>query len=238
MKKKIIKFRPKNKKFEYLDGYPTKSLLNIPDWYKETSNRIDKNNKSMWLNGGTNLTIKSCIPFLDAITCGYMITLPFDIYVEKNPKNGYKIHWEIDMPNFIDHHSKIQFSNLNVPKEFEEDAYKFNQPYIVETPPGYSSLITHPLNRIDLPFYTLSGVVDSDLFTKLPINLPFFLKKDFQGIIEKNTPIAQVIPFKREKWTHQKNKYSEEQSLFAMDELKSTIFGSYKKRFWSKKEYE
>jgi hypothetical protein len=32
------------------------------------------------------------------------------------------------------------------------------------------------------------------------INFPFFLKKDFNGIIKAGTPIIQAIPFKRETW--------------------------------------
>jgi hypothetical protein len=32
-------------------------------------------------------------------------------------------------------------------------------------------------------------------------NIPFFIKEGFSGVIPKGTPIAQVIPFKRESWT-------------------------------------
>src|SRR5215472_2332366 len=41
-----------------------------------------------------------------------------------------------------------------------------------ETPPGYSLLCTHPINRTDLPFRTVTGLVDCDTFYDTPLNFP------------------------------------------------------------------
>ena len=41
---------------------------------------------------------------------------------------------------------------------------KFNNFWTIEAPAGYSLLFTHPVNRPDLPFTTLTGLVDSDLY--------------------------------------------------------------------------
>ena len=71
-------------------------------------------------------------------------------------------------------------------------------PVTILTPNKYSLLITHPLNRTDLPFLVSSGFVDSDK-TQLSFGkLPFFLKEDFEGIIKAGTPYAQLIPIRRE----------------------------------------
>jgi hypothetical protein len=53
--------------------------------------------------------------------------------------------------------------------------------------------------RDDLPFYSLPSIVDTDRHPA-PVNFPFFLRKDFTGILESGTPIMQIIPFKREEW--------------------------------------
>ena len=49
----------------------------------------------------------------------------------------------------------------------------------------------------DLPFSTFSGIVDTDKHP-MCISFPFLIRKDFNGILKKGTPIAQCIPIKRE----------------------------------------
>jgi len=85
-------------------------------------------------------------------------------------------------------------------------------------------------------FTILEGIVDTDQYHK-PVNFPFVFKnKDFNGLIPAGTPIAQVIPFKRDSWNMEivdnsleiKNIESKMNSLF---------LNKYKKFFWSSKEY-
>ena len=64
---------------------------------------------------------------------------------------------------------------------------------------GYSVLITHPFNRDDLPFRTLTGLVDVDLYKSNTIQFPaVWIDESFTGILKKGTPIAQCIPIKRD----------------------------------------
>jgi hypothetical protein len=126
---------------------------------------------------------------------------------------------------------------MTPPIGYERNPYKFENKWVMETPPGYSCLITHPLNRFDLPFFTMSGIVDTDQYNFLPVNLPFFLKEGFEGIIPKGTPIAQVIPFKREPW-HSEKEDLNPLTKYQINNLKSVVQRSYKNRFWSKKTYE
>ena len=44
-------------------------------------------------------------------------------------------------------------------------------------------MITHPHNRHDLPFTTLSGIIDSDDWNA-PVFTAFFLKRNFMGTIK------------------------------------------------------
>ena len=61
----------------------------------------------------------------------------------------------------------------------------------------------------------------------------------FEGIIPKGTPIAQVIPFKRQEWSI---KYGSEKEFKEMLKQKSKLFSKffdkYKSMFWDKKHYK
>jgi hypothetical protein len=69
-------------------------------------------------------------------------------------------------------------------------------------PAGYSLLITHPFNRHDLPFVTLTGLVDADSYIDNFINFPAYWRDTaFSGVLPKGTPVAQCVPVKRDSWT-------------------------------------
>jgi hypothetical protein len=60
-------------------------------------------------------------------------------------------------------------------------------------------LFTHPLNRLDLPFRTLSGVVSSDQWTAGFVHFPaVWTDESFEGVLEAGTPVAQAFPVPRE----------------------------------------
>ena len=89
-------------------------------------------------------------------------------------------------------------------------------------------------------YYELaSGVVDTDTYDKI-IQFPYFIRKRFteqqaQIYIEKDTPMVQVIPFKRESWTSwvgKDNKFGKSDAGFGL------VIDMYKKIFWKKKKYE
>ena len=51
-------------------------------------------------------------------------------------------------------------------------AIKFNSFWTIELEPGWSLFATHPVNRDDLPFRLISGLVDADRFHDGGINFP------------------------------------------------------------------
>jgi hypothetical protein len=106
----------------------------------------------------------------------------------------------------------------------------------VITPSGYSLWITHPSQRYDLPFTTVTGFVDTDKFPNR-LFLPFFLKDNFEGLIPEGTPIAQIIPIKREVWESEKSDYDPNSDYIHRNMMTLNLFRTYKNKFWSKKEY-
>ena len=56
----------------------------IPEWFKELPVSVDYLGRE---KGYLSLTIKACMPFLDAIKTGYILKSPVDIYFNHNFKN-------------------------------------------------------------------------------------------------------------------------------------------------------
>lgn len=230
---KKIKFSPA---FDFIDHVdinpPFSAKKNIPNWYKNMQNFIDKNHKDWISLNGFNLTAKKCIPIFDSISIGYVITLPCDVTFVKY--NNDTIGWfHLLEKEIIQTHSYEQIEGFPIPENYGKDVFKFVGFWNIETPKGYSLLYTHPFYRFDLPFITLTGLVDSDKYSQ-KINLPFFLKKNFVGTIKKDTPIAQIIPIKRNNWISVKQKYKKS---FNFENISLKNIDSYKKRFWQKKQY-
>lgn len=106
----------------------------------------------------------------------------------------------------------------------------------IKLPKGYSAVVTHPFNRYDLPFVTLSGLIDSDEFFPHG-NMPFFIKDGFEGVIPKGTPFAQVLPVKREQWI---GVYDPALMVDVHDQthLVKENEAWYKKFAWKRKDYD
>jgi MinD superfamily P-loop ATPase len=133
-------------------------------------------------------------------------------------------------------HPKQQLTE-SMAKKAKENAGKFHNKWLIRTPPGYSCLFVHPLNRVDDRFEILSGVVETDTYINT-VNFPFILKKrDNQFLFKRGEPMVQVIPFKRESW---KMSIKEDNLTRAQAELSvmGRFIHSYKKLFWSKKSWK
>lgn len=236
-----IKFTPGTSQAEKYFEPPQSAVKSVPDWFKSMPLHMNgEKDYGMTANGQgpSNLTLKGCSPFLDALMAGYIITTQFDIEVRKWPDGSISFNWATDTPGYLSTQAPDQTVGLPVPMGAFPGAYKWNPQWQIETPPGYSVMFTHPLNRDELPFRVMSGVVDTDTYT-LPVQFPFRML-EFNGdilIIKKGTPIVQVFPFKREDWNSSVEKFSQEVLDKKNFTLYSKIIRSYKTQFWKKKTY-
>ena len=213
---------------------PKPAIKEVPDWYKNTPEYIGNQGKKITEAGSTPHTIKKCIPVFDAITAGYILYTQVDIQITQ--KNGLPYYfWPSQNP--ISFHP-IEQAPLH-PTKNEAPYPKWNNPYAIITPPGYSTLFLPPIHNPNKIFTILEGVVDTDIY-KAPVNFPFVLNDvKWEGIIEAGTPMAQVIPIKRDSWKYEIGSNNEriEQEMIT-NKLKTMFFNSYKKQFWSRKEYK
>ena len=219
---KFIPFTPNDDDLKYVEiPKPAKNF--IPDWWKEEELSVNNQNDLF-----DNLSFKACVPFLDSLTSGYMVYTSQDILVKIENEKPF-MFWQTSPTPVIVRERK---ENLPVPIGHDETHFAWNLHYGFEIPKGYSLLITHPLNRFDLPFTSVSGIVDDSV--QWAGRFTFWLKKDFQGVIPKGTPIAQIIPFKRDSWKSERADYLIEYAKIKAHE-KSTIFSGYYKKFIHKK---
>jgi hypothetical protein len=220
-----------------VEVYPniiTPAKDHIPDWYKKVTKW--KNNEIFNLETGFEGTVKRCVPFLEPFLTGYMIVLPHDLYVKNNDGKPYLTWREGGVKFPPSWREEVSEPNL-VPAGHYPLEYTWHTSVANTVPIGYSLLLTHPLNRHDLPFTTLSGIVDGGFVMSPEGNIPFYIKNGFEGIIHQGTPIAQLIPFRQENWTSkQKNGLVKESEKY-LKMSAALIAGWYKKTFWQKKEY-
>jgi hypothetical protein len=207
----------------------------IPQMYKEAKPiNLNKVSASEILQNPPK-SVKMCYPFLDAYTAGYIQETWCDIHFEiKNGEIYYAYPSEIDIVSS----RESAFSQNNYGGTgFHPVEFLWRRYWIPKVPRGYSVLITHPLSRFDLPFYTLSGVVDSDNFYHSPTGqIPFYLKDDFSGVIPCGTPMYQIIPIKRDTWKSKTVEFSEEVKNRSQL-LKQSFFSNYKNKFRQNKKY-
>jgi hypothetical protein len=207
----------------------------IPKWYKDIPPFHSKTPHFDNNFGNNNSTMKQCMPFFDSFNMGYIMVTPCDIVVEKNHIGDNVKVSANNMFDIIGERGPSKKHSMPIPDTFYDFEWTWQTHFEAQTPKGYSCLYTHPLNRPDLPWYTLSGVMDTDHWW-ITGNHPFFIKKGFEGIIPMGTPMMQVIPFKREDWKQTKPR--------SMDPMEHDIIQSkvrrhssmgYKKEMWTRK---
>src|ERR1700734_825465 len=185
--------------YETLIPQPVPAVTGLPDWYKA----MPQKSFSPIARQDT-FTLKKCPPFIDAMIYGFLIPLAVDLKVQDG-----EFSWDFDVPEgFVSEYSRspIDFhdpSQTTGTPLFDDDRFiiKFTNFWTIEAPQGYSLLFTHPVNRSDLPFTALTGLVDSDTFFQSPVNFPArWHDLSFNGVLPKGTPIAQCLPVRREAW--------------------------------------
>jgi Family of unknown function (DUF6065) len=169
---------------------PTPAKAHLPDWFRKIP-AVDTEKLSASDNG---LTIKRCMPFLDAMTTGWIIPVAATVRLEvRNGGATVDAGWEFDKVMISNHHG---YQVAGHPRGGQPPC-KFHNHWVIRTPPGWSCLFVPPLNRPNPSFEVIAGVVDTDSYQSA-IHFPFFAtREDGVHVIERGTPLVQVIPFKR-----------------------------------------
>jgi hypothetical protein len=190
-----VTFRCPPELFEILPR-PVLAKDGLPDWLRTMPGEA-----LVAELGGKIRTLKHCPPLIDAMRAGFLMPLAADVRVD----NG-AFSWDWDLlatalgrttraPLSFHHAEQAEGSPLHDP---ERVFVKFNSFWTIALEPGWSLLAMHPANRTDLPFQTLTGLVDADLYGDGLIHFPArWLDPDFQGVLPRGTPVAQCLPVRR-----------------------------------------
>ena len=232
-----IQFIANSKDMLDICPHPKPSTQFIPDEYKKMERH---NNKNCHFP-----TVKTCMPFLDSLTAGYII--PFDqdylvdpdVEFEKDTNEAiqkFKVTPANREQDDIGFHEITQLP-ISWKKPYGDRAGKFLNKWLIKTPPGYSCLFVKPMNRLEPRFDIIPGIVDTDTYISL-INFPFVVNERKQFLIKKGDPMVQVIPFKRESWKMWSGFYFEKLHQKTLGMLNSEFIDRYKKMFWKKKSFK
>ncbi len=162
----------------------------LPEWFRRIP-AVDKQRLSTTDNA---LTVKRCMPFLDALSAGWVLPLAATVRLEIRD-NGQTVDagWDFDKTMVSNHHSYQVAGHPMQPRP----PCKIHNHWTIRTPKGWSCLFVAPLNRPNSVIEVAAGVVDTDEYPAL-IHFPFFATApDGLYTLEKGTPLVQVIPFER-----------------------------------------
>jgi hypothetical protein len=239
--KKEIKFYPLNENTVMFSPEPTPSSRLIPDWYRKQPGLVDTGNEVN--NGGGGATVKKCMPVFDALTAGYIITAPCDIYLDATDPEKLSYSVPIKLKQFQSDmfatHAFEQYDYYPIDKSiYHKQLFRIFPFWSVGTPKGYSAFYLQPMHR-ELETQAIPAIVDTDSYVSEG-HASFLVKKGFKGVIKQGTPLVQVIPFKRESWIKKIVDVPNSTKFLAKQRyiLRSKFVNAYKDMFWFKKEYK
>jgi hypothetical protein len=218
--------------------FPTPYPANkdVPDWYKAMPVEVEA-------EGVTEGSVKNCPPFLEALTCGYIVPLADDMAITLD-KDG-RLYGQ--SPSFRDDtivprsshmfqaHKPVQVKGS--PMENFPILKIFN-PWLIRTSPGYSTLFMAPLNRFQMSLYPLAGLVETDAFYReVSFTSVLTIARGTTVKFPRGMPFVQAIPIKRDEF---------QSGVVPLDaiEYKDVVHNSlasnkdyYKHLFWKRKSY-
>ncbi|WP_276254955.1 hypothetical protein [Halomontanus rarus] len=185
---------------------PEPSSAHIPEWFRTLNQSIDS------LPIPVDKTAKLCMPLNDAMRLGWMLRAPATITLRErggtlevsvgDDRNGDGTDDVEDDGRALapDPADLVTTFDVDQPDADRNSAFllpdcTISTPWTIDTPQGYSTLLTHPLNRDEMRF-TVSGMLaETDAYDD-PIRVPIHLEAE-TVTIEAGEPIAQVIPVDR-----------------------------------------
>lgn len=179
------------------DCLPKPAQHYIPDWWKNTPTIGSKRTFSGSIPGNA----KMCPSFADYFTKGYIIPMWVDSYLYFNSDTSEwkwstaneKFTWQIfSNDQYLDY---VDHKFLNKESFF---IFKTKIPWNVFTTKGYSLYQLPTFFHFNEDFSVVPGVRDTDIYHEM--NIQILIHTDKKEIfIPRGTPLAQYIPFKREK---------------------------------------
>jgi hypothetical protein len=179
------------------DCLPKSAKEYIPEWWKEAP--TIKTEKT-W-EGSIPGNMKVCPSFSDYFTKGYIVPMWVDSHLYYDSDSG-DWKWKTADGKFgWSSHSNSQYLDYVDHKFLNKDSFfvfKIRLPWYVFTTKGYSLYQLPTFFHFNEDFSVVPGVRDTDVYHEMNVQLLIHSNKK-EIFIPRGTPLAQYIPFKREK---------------------------------------
>lgn len=178
----------------------------FPDKMKQHGINKDESKMSP-MDALTNFSIKTCMPFTDAMRTGFGVPLWHDVFIKNETAYDQSLsntqslladrsNKDTDLYT-LSEHDKRQLNDTTLKiNDLPSKIYKLNNPWRIVTPKGWSCLFVAPFSRDDIPIKLFTGVVDTDTYA-IPVRFPFLIDKTYHGMVKVGTLVCQIIPFER-----------------------------------------
>lgn len=222
----------RNIKFIMVGDHAAKTSLPIepavhhtPEWWKRMeqhypSGALDLENRI------PNLSPKKCFPLFDAMTAGYLLRTWADMLVTQT-SDGPVFKWKVTVP-MVEQHQRIT-RDMPAPVGYHPQVFKYEARMRTVTDRGYSMFVVPAWGHNPLTLHAVPGIVDSDGPTTA-FSYPFWVRADYEGVVPKGTPLAQIVPFRRESWvSHTAVESHEDYRAFDDANFNGTLVGHYRR---------
>jgi hypothetical protein len=216
---------------------PVPSNSFVPQWLKDMP-QYDGEKIYFKESGEVNATAKKCIPMLDGIISGYTIPLWTDVLI--NTVEDFSINWKGRQP-VLESHGEAASRMIPPPDGYNSQPFKYISMLRIITPPGYSIIVQPPTGHQDkMLLRPIPAIIDSDFRGGIDLAFPMWIKNGLDSVIvEKGTPLVQIIPFKRDSWKSKISYVSGEEFLNDQDKnFWSKIKNHYRDNIWKKKRFK
>jgi hypothetical protein len=203
--KNIVEFYTPFEEFLAVDKYQ-------PYLCKRDMSQIMKDIPPITFGSGNSIT--NCPGIIQYLKTGYIIPAWQDFAITTNG-DGKTFQWK--NANNIKLEPVSYFPNAKIsevlwhpsnaffkyfPRENTlEPVIKFDSPWFIKLPPGYSALFLPVFYDNEERFSSIPGILQTDYYN--PINIQVYWNRlNSTEIIKAGTPLVKIIPIKNENWKH------------------------------------
>jgi hypothetical protein len=222
----------------------------LPEWYA----KLPEVKESYAFNEIVTKNVRACVPVSDLMSSGYIIRATFEVRVSEKiinfaPAMSIQTALEVKDGNANSNTAQLEqhlglipngpvdvFDELSCPMKSRDKKrgkyFKFESPWSIQTPPGYSCLVMQPYYFYNQDVQILPAIIDTDKFDKKIPVIGFLTGKTEEVRFFCGDPLLHIIPFKRDDWE------AEFTSEKILDKSKFFLYNAYKRIFHSPKSFK
>jgi hypothetical protein len=209
---------------------PIPAIKGMPEYFKNMGQFMDPHDPQ-------SSSVKRCMPFIDALSAGYILPLWADLNVR-----AFGADFTAEFPKHMPMNSSIS----GHPREqigehpftdspLSASATKLHSPWVITTPKGWSCYFVPCLNHMERRFQPIAASVDTDTYYN-EINFPFiWTGGEGNFVIKRGTPFLQVIPYRREKLPLEIGITDTKKRDGVYKRLGTYLHGAYRANYWHKR---